>query len=553
MNRRHFIHLSLAGLGVTAQSRALLGADESAQGELLYNGIRLPAVWPPHISHPAGKTEQLPPHLATPPAVIPIDVGRQLFVDDFLIEQTGLKRTSHLPEWHPANPILQPDQPWEKLGAAPMAAPFSDGVWWDPRDRLFKLWYMAGYRQATALAVSEDGIKWQKRDCGVVAGTNIVHTGDRDSASVWLDLDEPDPKRRFRLYRAHREEIDGRGQWWFEIHLSADGIHWSEIAGRSNAIYPRSTVFRNPFRRVWGFGIRKDSTTAVGRCRRYYEGKDGIADAAKEHDDRGWWIAADASDIAREDAKLAPQLSNIDCAAYESVMLGLLSLYRGKADAESGRPELNDVCAGFSRDGFHFARPDRRPFLAMSEKKGDWNWGNVQSAGGGCLVVGDKLYFYASGRRGGGAEFPDGGACTGLATLRRDGFVSLDADATPGTITTRTVKFSGKHLCVNLAAPQGELRAEVLDPEGKVIAPFTRENCVAASGDRTLIKLVWKGGVDLSRLAGQPVKFRFHLTNGALYAFWVSPDGSGASHGYVAGGGPGFSRATDTVGNFAAL
>ena len=35
---------------------------------------------------------ELPPYLVSPPAVIPIDVGRQLFVDDFLIEQTTLTR-----------------------------------------------------------------------------------------------------------------------------------------------------------------------------------------------------------------------------------------------------------------------------------------------------------------------------------------------------------------------------------------------------------------------------------------------------------------------------
>jgi len=52
----------------------------------------------------------------------------------------------------------------------------------------------------------------------------------------------------------------------------------------------------------------------------------------------------------------------------------------------------------------------------------------------------------------------------------------------------------------------------------------------------------------LAKLAGQPVRFRFHLKNGALYSFWVSPDASGASHGYVAAGGPGFTGPTDTVG-----
>ena len=65
-----------------------------------------------------------------------------------------------------------------------------------------------------------------------------------------------------------------------------------------------------------------------------------------------------------------------------------------------------------------------------------------------------------------------------------------------------------------------------------VIAPFSPDNCVPISADKTL----------------QAVKFRFHLRNGRLYAFWVSPDASGASHGYVAAGGPGFTGPADTVG-----
>lgn len=553
MERRRFFQLSLAALGTAGHRSALLGAaaPDGAKGELLYNGIQLPAPWPPHPPHATGKPDQWPPHLATPPAVIPIDVGRQLFVDDFLIGQTTLKRTFHLPEWHPANPVLEPDRAWEKLGQAPMAAPFSDGVWWDPADRLFKLWYMAGYRRATALAVSEDGIKWEMRERDVVPGTNIVHPGDRDSANVWIDFDEPDPKRRYKLFRAHREEINGRGEWWFEIHVSGDGVHWSEIAGRSNSIYPRSTVFWNPFRKVWVFGLRKDSSTAVGRCRRYYECRDGVADAAKNPEERSWWVAADALDAPRGDTKFKPQLTNQDCVAYESVLLGLFSLWRGAADPASGRPELNDVCLGFSRDGFHFERPDRRPFLAMSEKRGDWNWGNVQAVGGGCLVVGDKLHFYASGRRGGPAEFPDGGGCTGLATLRRDGFASMEAGVDDGTLTTRAVAFSGSHLFVNLAVAAGEFRAEVIDANGQAIAPFTKENCRPLTGDKTLAAVTWNGAADLSRLARQPVRFRFHLRKGALYAFWVSREANGASHGYIAAGGPGFPGPIDTVGTSA--
>ena len=42
------------------------------------------------------------------------------------------------------------------------------------------------------------------------------------------------------------------------------------------------------------------------------------------------------------------------------------------------------------------------------------------------------------------------------------------------------------------------------------------------------------------------------LRNGALYSFWTTPDASGASHGYVAAGGPGFTGPTDTTGSGAA-
>ena len=44
------------------------------------------------------------------------------------------------------------------------------------------------------------------------------------------------------------------------------------------------------------------------------------------------------------------------------------------------------------------------------------------------------------------------------------------------------------------------------------------------------------------------MRLPFHLRDAALYSFWVIPDRSGASNGYVAAGGPGFTAATDTVG-----
>jgi hypothetical protein len=104
---------------------------------------------------------------------------------------------------------------------------------------------------------------------------------------------------------------------------------------------------------------------------------------------------------------------------------------------------------------------------------------------------------------------------------------------------------------VNVDCPDGKLCVEILDQEGTVIGLFAAENCQPVSADKTLQAVRWQAATDLSALSGRAVKFRFQLTNGKLYAFWVSPTADGASHGYVAAGGPGYPGPVDTVGQAA--
>ena len=89
--------------------------------------------------------------------------------------------------------------------------------------------------------------------------------------------------------------------------------------------------------------------------------------------------------------------------------------------------------------------------------------------------------------------------------LRRDGFASMDAGDEDGTLTTRPVTFRGKHLFVNVAAEGGELRAEVLDEDGQVIAGAdARQLRAGARGQHA-----GRGdveGADLARLAGKAVR-----------------------------------------------
>ncbi|QDS87065.1 hypothetical protein EC9_12410 [Rosistilla ulvae] len=535
------------------------------QGELLYNGIQLPRDWPPGDADPKDASPLAVPYLEFPPETIVIDTGRQLFVDDFLIENTTLKRTWHKARKYEGNPILSPTTDLERgvqSGQAPMAAPFSGGVWYDPSDKRFKMWYHAGWFDGTAYAESKDGIHWERPDLDVVPGTNriVPRKGVRDSAAVILDTFTDEASQRYKMLIWSRPQGG-------ELFTSADGIHWSDPV-RTGPMGDRSTIFFNPFRNKWVYSIR---ASWRGRSRNYSESDDFLAGASLS--DQVKWMRADNLDLPddhwfyafpqRDGKPTTPSLYNLDAVAYESVMLGALEIYQGPdngACAAEGVPKLTEIHLGFSRDGFHWQRAeDRTPFIAATRKAGTWDRGYIQSNAAICLVMGDELWFYYTGFAGDtarkGLPIDSNGmyanASTGIAKLRRDGFASLDAGSESGNLTTRSVVFQGNRLFVNADCPEGTLRVEVLDEAGSVVAGFSKEQCNPIASDSTLAEVTWDSASDLSSIVGKPVRFRFHLQNGRLYSFWVSPNESGASHGFVAGGGPGFDSLIDTKGKAA--
>ncbi len=495
--------------------------------------------------------------------------GRQLFVDDFLIAESTLKRSFHTARLHEHNPVLSPETPLEmNNGLCPVACPFDDGVFYDPQDRLFKMWYQAGWFDGSAYATSEDGLHWERPNLHVEPGTNrILPRRDRcqrDGAGVWLDHEARDPSQRFKMfvYSRRREKGFVYGQYYRpeapndweggETYTSPDGIHWSTPVS-TGPCGDNTTFFYNPFRKTWVYSIRSGSAR-LGRVRSYRECADFIEGAAWNSKDLLFGAAADERDLPDPDLGYRPELYNLDAVAYDSLLLGVFAIFKGPPNpvAEKLRlPKTIDLTLGFSRDGLHWQRPDRRAFIASSRVKGTWNRGYLHSAGGVCLIVGDELYFYFGAWSGISPRFGEhmyAGGSTGVAILRRDGFASMDADTSTGSVMTPSIRYKGRHLFVNVNAKAGELRVEILDSNGQVIEPFSRESCIPVHSDSTIRGVTWKRGNDLSSLAGKPVRFKFYLSKGQLYSFWLSPDLSGASYGYVAAGGPGLAGSTDTTG-----
>ena len=500
-------------------------------------------------------------------APIRIDVGRQLFVDDLLIAQTSLRRIFHKPRIHDASPVLKPETALEmNNGYCPVACPFQDGVFYDPKDHLYKIWYHAGWFDGTAYAYSEDGIGWLRPDLDIETGTNRVlprhDPYQRDGAGVWLDQETSNPRERFKLFVYHRRRDPQRfnyGELYTgkteseggSVYTSPDGIHWTE-RGQTGPCGDNTNFFYNSFRKTWFYSIR--TSNRRGRVRSYRECADFVQGASWTASDVRFLASADDQDLADPALGYETQLYNLDAVAYESLMLGVFAIHKGPPNEiceKGGFPKITDLTLGFSRDGIHWHRPDRTAFLACSRKPGTWNRGYLHSAGGVCLIAGDEIRFYFGAFSGisprlGGHMYA--GGSTGLAILRRDGFASMDAGAEAGTLTTKPMAFSGRRLFVNANARDGELSVEVLGPGGAPLTPFQRENCRPLRADHTCQRVMWRGAEDLARLQDLPLSFRFYVRKAQLYSFWVSPDELGASHGYVAAGGPGFTGPTDTVG-----
>ena len=529
------------------------GAFGQSGGQVLYNGIVLPQQWPP--SQTLRQDYQIPSYITNPPAVIPIDTGRQLFVDDFLIQQTTMARTQHRPVMYPANPIIVPGP----LDLGLNAMPFSGGAWFDPADRLFKMWLFCGSDPAkVCYAYSIDGKTWIRP---AIQDAFIPNTDEvnQNGSTLWMDLHETNPARKFKLFTWNVQKTG--------VEYSPDGIHWTGTNLQWPLVYDRSTVFWNPFRNVWVGSMKNDNVLPTtpkrlqyfSRARNYSESSDLVTWTPAEPSNftTSFWTGPDDNDPPYYPGGTFPQLYNLDAVGYESVMVGLFSWFYGGFDDDNPAglpgPDVVELGVGFSRDGFQWVRPTRGAgpgpngaFIPASNIPGTWNMGNTQSAAGCFLVVGDELWFYFSGRDGlHDTPWPNVLGSTGLATMRRDGFYSMDAGSTPRVLTTRPVKFSGKHLFVNVKNPQGSLQIQVLNPgNGAVLA-----TSLPLTTDKTLQQVAWGSGLtDLSALAGQPVQFQFTLTSGELYSFWVAASQTGASNGYVAAGGPGFTTPIDDVG-----
>ncbi|MEE3372004.1 MAG: hypothetical protein VX346_21910 [Planctomycetota bacterium] len=472
-------------------------------------------------------------------APIRISSATQLFVDDHLIETTaGLRQTVHQWKRHPDNPVLRPDQPWE-FGGKYISTHGS--VIYDQEEQLFKAWYWTlndedspvptSQIKTMCYATSPDGIHWLKPNIGKFkfqgsTANNIVMASAREKIKslptlfTYGAIKTPWDPDKNRLYKACFYERPPGAAYMSESDgvwsaTSPDGIRWSKS---KTLIMPKmgDTVgffFDSIHQRYVCFGKRY---TDRGRSRLQCESDDFVH-----------WTKPRLI-LKTDDRDDQPcDLYNNTGFVWGEMLLGWLQVFYKHEDPYKHRLVLELI---HSRDGLNWTRmPRREPVLDVGPN-GSWDRTNQSPAMGSPIVVGDRMYMYYSGEikyhgpyKGGRLGEVHGQI--GLGTLRRDGFVSLDATPRGGVLTTKALQWesvvkpaAAVQLVVNIKSDNGHCRIELLDQAGGPIAGYSKEDAADLVTDSVKAVVAWNGKTDIRQFLRKPIRLRIHLQNARLYS-----------------------------------
>jgi hypothetical protein len=467
--------------------------------------------------------------------------SKQLFVDDHIIESiSGAEKNLNQPVKHPRNPLIVVDKPWEKnLG-------FSS-VLYDAEEGFFKMWYAAwpakeGEHQGLGYATSPDGIAWRKpltTEWNSKEHNNIVfgQTPEFNCAGVFKDPHETDGERRYKMLFS--DYPDGTAQTAStSAAYSPDGIEWTRYP--QNPLIPFSDSHCCPF-----WDPRRNRYVAYLR----YGPPNTRSISMTESEDFIHWspkITLFRQLTNKLDEPRSTILYQMEVMPYASYYFGFITTYHGETISEIPKEQeawkdKSDIQLTFSRDGriWHrvikqgvvpaayykadrdwMAESQQATFIPWGEHGKDWDWGSMYPHQRP-MIVGDQIYIYYSGITGRHWASYHGDTRTsgiGLATLRLDGFVSVDAEG-EGTLTTRRLVFIGDTLEVNANAAGGSIHVEALDEKGQVIEGFSRNDCQVINTDSVRHVVKWKGSEDCHLIQARPIKLRFHMAKAKLYSF----------------------------------
>jgi hypothetical protein len=449
----------------------------------------------------------------------------QLLVDDYpVLIKTNVVRTYHPFQKYAGNPVLVAEYPWEDLV-------YLYGTVLPNETRTgYRMWYHTLRPDDTnndgsleLYATSTDGIHWTKpilnlRSWHGSTSNNMYFTRPT-AGGITSVMQTPSDPAPTQLYKFMNYDSGGfYGAW------SPDGIHVTDAP--NNPVFtggsdvgqfcwdPHTQLYRGYVKNSWydWNGLKRRAVALTTTTNITGWPRESLILWPDAVDDR-WVIPGSVQ---------RTHFYGLSAFAYESMYIGLLWIFRAT--------ELDGEMPGYligpcfvelvsSHDGVHWIREegDRPPILPLGPA-GSWDDGMVFTARAP-IVEGDTIKLWYGGFdqvHGSSLKITTGSI--GLATLRKDGFASLDAGATTGTVLTKPLAGAGGALQVNYRAVGGSLKVEVLDENKNVIPGYGQVDCIALTGDGVTQTVTWATHAALP-LGAPRVSLRFILQNASLYSF----------------------------------
>ncbi len=444
----------------------------------------------------------------------------QLFVDDFPVAgRTNVVRTYHPFQKYTNNPVLVTDRPWE----GPV---YLYGTVLPNETRTgYRMWYHTLRPDDTnndgsleLYATSPDGVTWTKpilnlRSWHGSTANNMYFTRPTAGGMTSV-MQTPWDTAPNQLYKFMNREEGGYYAGW-----SPDGINVTDAP--NNPVFTGGSdvgqfCWDPHTQRYLGYvknnsyvnGLKRRSVALTTTTNIATWPVESLILEPDTIDDR--WVPAGT--VQRT------HLYGLSAFPYESMYIGFLWIFRA-TDPEGYYVGPCFVELVSSHDGVHWTREegDRPPLLPLGPD-GSWDDGMIFTARAP-IVEGDTIKLWYGGfDQVHGFPLVQTAGSIGLATLRKDGFASLDAGTAVGTVITRSVSGAAGPLRVNYQAAGGWLKVEVLDPSGDVVPGYSQADCAALTADSVSQLVTWTAHAELP--VGMPfLRLRFILQNASLYSF----------------------------------
>lgn len=380
----------------------------------------------------------------------------------------------------------------------------------------FKLWHRGnpyGYAEAS------DGIHF----CQV---THLVglDVDPGNGATIYIDPHESDPTHRYKACYTHRTIKAA-------LAYSADGIHWKPYNNGNPVTYraadTANQIIWDEDAKVYRLFTRTDFGTWGGSGE--IRGTRSMTNPDVKADPTAWTLVREWKfDRMGPEEWKRRQVYALTDYIYHGVHFALILVYEWPGDMSEGpidyhkRHDRNilECYIATSRDADSWDLTWVYAGKPMIPRGPDDAWDkDIIIPASEIVTHADKhwLYYSAGNERHGIPRTLTG---IGVATLRLDGFIFLEAKDDQGMVVTKPFVLEGDNLQINVKGD--EFLVEVLNGKGEPIPGFSAKESIKYKGVDTLrLMPTWKNDNRLSTLKGSIIQLRFLMKNTRLYSFQV--------------------------------